>query len=224
MFSRIARWIVKSAYDALPPELAKLVSPRWRKNELEYWQTRDQLVDQYWNKWIGFADGAVIACGTSPVTVFHAAEDTGLHPFVTCVGREDEPDLIRRAVFPYDASYTGEPLPRLSMEVRTSSGSTGHLLHEVIADTGADSTVLPWGDTLKLQLDPDAGRPGWMGGVGGARMPTLRYQVWIALDGQVHPCRVLIDLSGGERILGRDVLNRVAVLFDGPAGEVVVNP
>jgi hypothetical protein len=27
-----------------------------------------------------------------------------------------------------------------------------------------------------------------------------------------------------ERILGRDVLNRVEILFRGPVGEVVVNP
>jgi hypothetical protein len=32
------------------------------------------------------------------------------------------------------------------------------------------------------------------------------------------------DFVGNERILGRDVLNRVEVLFRGPAGEVVVNP
>lgn len=215
---------MNSAYDALPPEIAKLVSPRWRKNELDYWQKRDELLEQYRNQWIGFADGAVIACGRSPVAVFHEAENTGLHPFVTCVGREDEPDRIRRSVFPFDASYPGEPLPRLSVEVRTTSGLVGQLFHEVIADTGADTSVLPWGDTFKLKLDPAAGRPGWMGAIGGSRMPTLRYQIWIVLDGVEHPCRVLVDLSGGERILGRDILNRFAVLFDGPSGEVVVNP
>jgi hypothetical protein len=32
------------------------------------------------------------------------------------------------------------------------------------------------------------------------------------------------DFVGQERILGRDVLNRLDVLFRGPAGEVVVNP
>ncbi|MFI5453895.1 MAG: hypothetical protein ACHRXM_00425 [Isosphaerales bacterium] len=52
----------------------------------------------------------MIASGTSPVTVFHAAEATGLHPFFICVGREEEPCRIRRAAFPYDASYPGESL------------------------------------------------------------------------------------------------------------------
>jgi hypothetical protein len=29
---------------------------------------------------------------------------------------------------------------------------------------------------------------------------------------------------GNERILGRDALNRLEILFGGPAGELVVNP
>jgi hypothetical protein len=37
----------------------------------------------------------VIAAGASPVAVFHAAEATGRNPFVTCVGREDEPTGMR---------------------------------------------------------------------------------------------------------------------------------
>src|SRR5207237_725422 len=41
------------------------------------------------------AGGRVVASGTSPVTVFHEAEATGLHPFFICVGREDEPCRIR---------------------------------------------------------------------------------------------------------------------------------
>ena len=32
------------------------------------------------------------------------------------------------------------------------------------------------------------------------------------------------DFAGQERILGRDVLNRLDMLFRGPTGEVVVNP
>ncbi len=64
-----------------------------------YWAVRDQLLSEYQGQWIGFADGAVIASGTSPVAVFHAAEATGRSPFVTCVGREDEPVQMRRVSF-----------------------------------------------------------------------------------------------------------------------------
>src|SRR5882724_6718820 len=116
---------MKSIADQLPPEIAKLLHPDRRKNEAEYWAARDQLLDQYRGQWVGFADGRVVASGTSPVAVFHAAEGTGLHPFFICVGREHEPCRIRRASFPSDAGYPDEPLPVIGVEFRQASGSPG---------------------------------------------------------------------------------------------------
>src|SRR5207253_4179656 len=106
---------MKSLADALPPEIARRIHPDWRKNEAAYWAVRDQLLRQYQGQWIGFADGAVIASGTSPVAVFHAAEATRRNPFVTCVGREDEPVRMRRVSFAYDGSYPGELLTRSAL-------------------------------------------------------------------------------------------------------------
>ena len=63
-----------------------------------------------------------------------------------------------------------------------------------------------------------------MGGVAGGAAPTLHFRVWVYLDGQEHPCRLQADFVGSERILGRDVLNQLEVLFRGPIGEVMVNP
>src|ERR1700730_9967010 len=99
---------MKSLADALPPEIAKHVHPDWRKNEAAYWAVRDQLLGLYQGQWIGFANGAVVASGTRPVTVFHAAHQAADHPYVICVGREDEPIRMRRAAFAYDSSYPGE--------------------------------------------------------------------------------------------------------------------
>jgi hypothetical protein len=87
---------MKSIADQLPPEIARQINADWRKNEAAYWAVHDQLLGQYQDQWIGFADGAVIASGTGPVAVFHAAEATGRNPFVTCVGHEDEPTQMRR--------------------------------------------------------------------------------------------------------------------------------
>jgi hypothetical protein len=98
---------MKSLVDGLPPEIAKRIHPEWRKNEAGYWAKRDGLLSQYCGQWIGFSNGAVIAAGTSPVEVFHAAHDFVKHPLVTCVGREHEPSRMRRAVFQYDTSYVG---------------------------------------------------------------------------------------------------------------------
>jgi hypothetical protein len=114
-----------------PPEIARQIDPTWRNNEAAYWAVRDQLLRQYQGQWIGFANGAVIASGSSPVAVFHAAEATGKSPFVTCVGRENEPVRMRRSSF---------------------------------------------------------------------------------------------SVVGHERILGRDVLNRLDILFRGPVGELIANP
>lgn len=89
--------------DQLPPEIARQLHPDRRKNEEAYWAVRDQLVVRYRGQWIGFADGQVIASGCSPVVVFHAAEATGQHPFVICVGKEEQPSRIRRMSFFYEA-------------------------------------------------------------------------------------------------------------------------
>jgi hypothetical protein len=198
--------------------------PRWRKNEAADWAVRNQLRSQYRGRWIGFPGGAAIASGTSPVAVFHAAEATRRNPFVTCVGREDEPVRMRRVSFAYDGSYPGEPLPIITPEFRPVSGLPGVTLDRVIADTGADASALPWADCQALPLTAAQGRPGWMGGVAGGNAPTLHFRVWVYLDGQEYPCRLQADFVGNERILGRDVLNRLEMLFRGPAGEVIVNP
>jgi hypothetical protein len=215
---------MKSLADGLPIEIARQIHPDWRKNEVAYWAVRDQLLPQYQNQWIGFADGTVVASGNSAVAVFHAAAATGQRPFVTCVGREDEPIRMRRSSFPYDGSYPGEPLPILSVEFRPVSGYGGVVLDQVIADTGADASALPWADCQQLQLDPSQAWPSQMTGVAGGVANSLLFPIWVFLDGQEHPCRLQADFVGHERILGRDVLNRVDALFRGPTREVIINP
>jgi hypothetical protein len=215
---------MKSIADQLPPEIARQLHPDRRKNEAAYWAVRDQLLEQYRDRWIGFADGMVVASGSSPVTVFHEAEATGRHPFFICVGREEEPCRIRRVTFAYDASYPGEALPVITVEFRPASGSPRIALDRVIPDTGADASVLPWADCQALQLSPALGVQGLISGVAGGSAATLAFQVSVHLDGRDFPCRLQADFAGGERILGRDVLNRLEILFRGPAAEVVVNP
>jgi predicted aspartyl protease len=215
---------MKSLRDGLPPEIAQHINLDWCENEAAYWAKRDALLTQYRDKWIGFADGAVVVSGESPVEVFHHAQDSGKHPFVTCVGREHEPCRMRRISFPYDATYPGESLPVLVAEFRKQIGSPGLVLDHVIPDTGADASALPWTDCQQLQLDLTQATPAIMGGVGQTAVPTVIFQTWVYLDGNDYPCRLQADFSGNERIIGRDVLNRMDVLFRGPIGEVVINP
>jgi hypothetical protein len=111
---------MRSIADQLPPEIARQLHPDRRKNEAGYWAARDELLGQYEGLWVGFADGKVIASGTSPVSVLHAAEASGLHPFFICVGKEEEPCRIRRTSFPYDTGYAGEALPLVIVEFRSA--------------------------------------------------------------------------------------------------------
>lgn len=86
---------MKSMADELPHEIANQISPEWRRNEAAYWAMREQFLPQYHGQWIGFAEGKVVASGASPVAVFHAAEASERHPFVTCVGFEEWTGRVR---------------------------------------------------------------------------------------------------------------------------------
>lgn len=215
---------MKSLADGLPPKIARQIHPNWRKNEAGYWTVRDQLLAQYQGQWIAFAGGAVIAACKTSLEVLHTPGVGERHPFVICVGREDEPYRIRRATFAYDPTYPGQALPLLSAEFRSACGSAGSVLDRVIPDTGADVSVLPGSDCQQLHLDPAVGVSGLMGGIGGAGAATIGFPARVWLDGQEYPCQLQADFAGQERIPGRDVLNRLDILFRGPAGEVVVNP
>jgi len=95
---------MKSLADGLPVDIARQVDPEWRKNELEYWDVREDLLREYRGRWIAFSRGEVVASGTRPVVVFQAAHETDQHPFITCVGHEDKPYRLRRTTFDYDTA------------------------------------------------------------------------------------------------------------------------
>lgn len=63
-----------------------------------------------------------------------------------------------------------------------------------------------------------------MAGIAGGGVLTLQFRVWVFVDGQDYLCRLQADFGGSERILGRDVLNQMEVLFRGRAAETVINP
>ena len=82
---------MKSLADALPSEMAQQIHPDWRENEADYWSLRGNLLSQFRNRWIAFADGTVVAAAARPLDVFLAVQDSVRHPFVIRVGDEDEP-------------------------------------------------------------------------------------------------------------------------------------
>ena len=216
---------MKSLADGLPPEIARQIHPNWRTNEAAYWTVRDQILTQYQGQWIGFADGAVVVAASTPLDVFLAINTSEAHPFVIRVGHEGQPWYrIRRNSFGYDFTYPGMALPVVRAEFRATSGGVGLQLDLVIPDTGADTTTIPWSDCQQMHLDPALGVPGVISGVAGGMAVTMGFLIWVWLDGKEYPCQLQADFAGQERILGRDVLNRLEMLFRGPTGEVIVNP
>jgi hypothetical protein len=61
-------------------------------------------------------------------------------------------------------------------------------------------------------------------GVVGGSLTTMIYTAWAEIDGNRYAALVRPVAGGQERIVGRDVLNQVRMLFDGPAGRVIVDP
>jgi len=187
---------MKSLVEGLPPEIAQQISAEWHKNEAEYWAKRQELLSRYEGQWIGFAGGKVVASGSSPVEVLHAARESTSHPFLTCVGHEDEPCRVRRAVFQYDTSYPGEPMPVIAAEFRKHQHSSGMTMGTVIPDTGADATVLPWADCQQLHLDPSDSCSGTH------RRHSRKFRCNNCLSGLSAPRRTYISLPASCRFSG----------------------
>jgi len=85
---------MKSIADQLPPETARQIHPDRRKNEAACWAARDQLLDQYRCRWIGFADGRVsvkfpsIREGGGPVSPNLSPQQTAVAmPFLRAIER-----------------------------------------------------------------------------------------------------------------------------------------
>lgn len=115
----------------------------------------------------------------------------------------------------YDGSHFAPPAPLASVTLRNPE--TRAIVADVpmLLDTGADVTLLPQDsfDRLGIDVDPDEGYElmGFDGSVSVARVVRLDLLfLRRAFKGQF----LLIDREGG--LLGRDALNHIPLLFDGP--------
>ncbi len=101
----------------------------------------------------------------------------------------------------------------------TTITRTHQLETTAFIDTGADATIAP----IKM-LRRIGARPAFasrMRSQWGEYRRVLLYLVDIQIGEQVFPgIYVVGDDLGSEVILGRDVLNRLRILLDGPNGQV----
>jgi predicted aspartyl protease len=208
----------------LPPVQQLQLHPDFLANEQAYLRMRDSLLASYRGQWVAVQGGKVIAAGPNVLDVLEAATKDGGHPYVALVGSEDAVVFrTRRAAYPYDQAYQPFPLPRVTATF-WDHGETHSQQHaDVIPDTGADVSVLPDHDCLAISLFQFPYMTGMAGGVVGAAVTTLFYRGKVENDGRRYAALIQPVPAGRERILGRDVLNQQRILFDGPAGQVIVH-
>jgi predicted aspartyl protease len=115
--------------------------------------------------------------------------------------------------FPFDTAYT-PALPVCS--IKLTAPATGQSLElQAIIDTGADSTIIPVQSLNAIgarRVFETALRSQW-----GERRTVYLYLVDVQIDTLTLPGTYVVgDEIGNEVVLGRNVLNRVRLLLDGP--------
>ncbi|MEA3339688.1 MAG: hypothetical protein U9R15_06950 [Chloroflexota bacterium] len=117
--------------------------------------------------------------------------------------------------YPYDQNYS-PPIPSLKVTLRIPRISTEIGPFPAIVDSGADATLVPTShlDTLGARAWNEAYlRSQW-----GERRRVYTYLVDVQVADQILPAiEVVGDDQGNEIVLGRNLLNTLILLMDGPA-------
>ena len=116
-----------------------------------------------------------------------------------------------KAGFRYDERLR-PPGPVLEVRIGPPVGETAAAVRALV-DTGADCTLVPEAIARALRL-PAIGEI-WIEGVAGAARRATVHAARVEFAGV--SCSARGVSLGAEAILGRDLLNAVVALFDGPA-------
>jgi len=120
--------------------------------------------------------------------------------------------------FAYNKTYD-PPIPALPVVVQNSDIGLRTSLLNAFVDTGADGTLIPISYLRSVQAYPVAEaflRSHW-----GERRRVHLFRVDLRIDEISLPgVTVIGDDQGQEIILGRDVLNKLRMLLDGPVNEI----
>lgn len=119
---------------------------------------------------------------------------------------------------PYNSSYY-PPAPYVQVQFGRPGEpfTTGSLL--ALINTGADATLLPANAVRALRVRPS--RPANLRSPWGDRQPVRVYRLNLGLGALRLPSvEVVADESNSEVILGRNALNKLRILLDGPSETV----
>jgi len=217
--------MLRTATANLPPEQQQRLHADFLANEQDYLRMRPALLSGYAGQWVAVDAGQVIAVGDDVQAVTQKAATKGGHAYIAFVGNEDGVVFrVRRVEFSYDACYRPVALPQIQVVFANFTQSHSQTFDRVVPDTGADLCVLPDGDCAAFDLFSSPYFTAISGGVVGASMTTLIYQGKAEVAGHLLPALIQPVHAGVDRLAGRDVLNRLRILFDGPASRVIIDP
>jgi hypothetical protein len=118
----------------------------------------------------------------------------------------------------YDAVHFDPPAPAAVVKLRNPNNGTVISDVPLLLDTGADVTLLPQTAVHRLGIAPVADQQYELMGFDGSKIlaPAVVLDL-IFLRRAIRGRYMLIEEEWG--VLGRDVLNLVTLLFDGPRTE-----
>ncbi len=115
----------------------------------------------------------------------------------------------------YDPQRLNPPAPLAMVALHTQDGRNTLSDVVMLIDSGADVTLLPTSSVSALGLEPDEQRGYELMGFDGTRSVAMSVQCDLVFLGRVYRGAYLI-VEGAYGILGRDVLNHVSLVLDGP--------
>jgi len=208
----------------LSEEYRKYLHEDFLTNEEHYWRMREELLNQYRGSWVAIDKGHVVASSKDVWEITEAVGKLGCHAYIAKVGEEDIVFKVRRVEFAYDQSYHPFALPQAEVTFANFACTSAKVYSDVIPDTGADLSILPEQDCLDIDLFSSPYFPALTRGVVGASVSVLVYRGNVEVNGHRFPSLIQFVPGGRERVLGRDVLNQIRVIFDAPANKVIFEP
>ena len=201
-------------------EQREYLQPEFLANEEAYWRNRESLLKAYREKWIAYDENqGVIQTADSFLEIGKDIRKVQGNPYVAWVGREDDFLVKMRRSFGYDTDYAPTALPRAVVTFSNANQTQSQMYSDVIPDTGADLSSLTPDDLPLSNLGSGPSIPTQTMGVTGQPVAAALYPAFATMNGTEFQCFVQI-LPSLERILGRDVLNQIRVIFDGPNNQV----
>src|SRR5947199_6969299 len=116
---------------------------------------------------------------------------------------------------PYDASHFDPPAPIARVTLRSPNGTTTSPDILLLLDTGADVTLLPRAAVERLGVPVQTDQSYELMGFDGTRSIAPFADLDMIFQRWAFRGRYLL-IAEERGVLGRDVLNHLSLLFDGP--------